>query len=181
MTARGEETDKVRGLKLGADDYVTKPFGVLEILARVEALLRRNRPAAGPLAPRRRASSGSEMSRWTRRPGSSPGPARPSSRSERIRASPRLDRPPRPSLRASSSCARCGDTRRRRHAHDRHARRGAAPQAGGGPGGSAAYPDGAEGGVSVEGVKSPDSGPGQGPTRSCLRKSGEFCGLRACW
>ncbi len=48
LTARGEETDKVRGLKLGADDYVTKPFGVLEILARVEALLRRNRPPAGP-------------------------------------------------------------------------------------------------------------------------------------
>ena len=41
LTARGEESDKVRGLKLGADDYVTKPFGVLEILARVEALLRR--------------------------------------------------------------------------------------------------------------------------------------------
>jgi DNA-binding response OmpR family regulator len=41
LTARGEETDKVRGLRLGADDYVTKPFGVLEILARVEALLRR--------------------------------------------------------------------------------------------------------------------------------------------
>ncbi|MBI2074043.1 MAG: response regulator transcription factor [Gemmatimonadetes bacterium] len=44
LTARGEETDKVRGLKLGADDYVTKPFGVLELLARVEALLRRAHP-----------------------------------------------------------------------------------------------------------------------------------------
>src|SRR5207249_10980448 len=42
LTARGEESDKVRGLRLGADDYVTKPFGVLELLARVEALLRRS-------------------------------------------------------------------------------------------------------------------------------------------
>jgi two-component system alkaline phosphatase synthesis response regulator PhoP len=41
LTARGEETDKVLGFRLGADDYVTKPFGVLELLARVDAILRR--------------------------------------------------------------------------------------------------------------------------------------------
>ena len=49
LTARGEEEDKVRGLKLGADDYVTKPFGLLELLARVEALLRRTGSARGAL------------------------------------------------------------------------------------------------------------------------------------
>src|ERR687895_72121 len=41
LTARGEEADKVRGFRLGADDYVTKPFGVLELLVRIEAILRR--------------------------------------------------------------------------------------------------------------------------------------------
>ncbi|HEU5183728.1 MAG TPA: response regulator transcription factor [Gemmatimonadaceae bacterium] len=43
LTARGEEADKVLGFRLGADDYVTKPVGVLELLARVNALLRRVR------------------------------------------------------------------------------------------------------------------------------------------
>jgi DNA-binding response OmpR family regulator len=42
LTARGEEDDRVRGLRLGADDYVVKPFGVRELLARVEAVLRRS-------------------------------------------------------------------------------------------------------------------------------------------
>jgi two-component system alkaline phosphatase synthesis response regulator PhoP len=41
LTARGQEIDKVLGLKLGADDYVTKPFGFMELMARAEALLRR--------------------------------------------------------------------------------------------------------------------------------------------
>jgi DNA-binding response OmpR family regulator len=45
LTARGEEGDRVAGLDLGADDYVTKPFSVRELLARVRALLRRGQPA----------------------------------------------------------------------------------------------------------------------------------------
>jgi len=50
LTARGAESDKVLGFRLGADDYVTKPFGLLELLARVSALLRRGTraPAAEP-------------------------------------------------------------------------------------------------------------------------------------
>ena len=45
LTARGEETDRIRGLETGADDYVTKPFSPRELIARVGAVLRRVRPA----------------------------------------------------------------------------------------------------------------------------------------
>lgn len=45
VTARGEERDRVRGLRAGADDYVVKPFGVAELLARIDAVLRRTRTA----------------------------------------------------------------------------------------------------------------------------------------
>jgi len=47
LTARGQTVDKVVGLKLGADDYVTKPFDTTELIARIEALLRRSTPRAG--------------------------------------------------------------------------------------------------------------------------------------
>jgi len=51
VTARGEEVDKVIGLELGADDYVVKPFGLRELIARIHAVTRRTQPApaAGPL------------------------------------------------------------------------------------------------------------------------------------
>ena len=46
ITARGEETDRVVGLELGADDYLSKPFGVRELVARIRAVARRSAPAA---------------------------------------------------------------------------------------------------------------------------------------
>jgi DNA-binding response OmpR family regulator len=48
LTARAEEADRIVGLELGADDYVTKPFSPRELAARVRAVLRRSGPAAGP-------------------------------------------------------------------------------------------------------------------------------------
>ena len=56
LTARSDETDKVRGFRYGADDYVTKPFGLLELLGRVYALLRRagaSNSARGPSSAER--------------------------------------------------------------------------------------------------------------------------------
>jgi DNA-binding response OmpR family regulator len=50
LTALTEEVDKVRGFRFGADDYVTKPFGLMELLARVDALLRRSQTVAAPVA-----------------------------------------------------------------------------------------------------------------------------------
>jgi Response regulators consisting of a CheY-like receiver domain and a winged-helix DNA-binding domain len=51
LTAKGETIDKVLGLKLGADDYLTKPFEMIELLARVEALLRRSSERTNGIAP----------------------------------------------------------------------------------------------------------------------------------
>jgi DNA-binding response OmpR family regulator len=50
LTAKGQEDDIVRGLELGADDYVTKPFSIRELLARVKAFLRRQTPAVDAMA-----------------------------------------------------------------------------------------------------------------------------------
>jgi DNA-binding response OmpR family regulator len=50
VTARSEERDRVRGLRAGADDYVVKPFGVAELLARIDAVLRRTRAARAEAA-----------------------------------------------------------------------------------------------------------------------------------
>jgi DNA-binding response OmpR family regulator len=50
LTARGDESDKIVGLELGADDYITKPFSVKELVARIHAVLRR--PGAGEAGPR---------------------------------------------------------------------------------------------------------------------------------
>lgn len=49
LTAKGEEIDKVLGLELGADDYITKPFGLRELLARIKAVLRRGNSQASDL------------------------------------------------------------------------------------------------------------------------------------
>ena len=48
VTARGEEVDRVIGLELGADDYVVKPFGLRELIARIHAVTRRSQPAPAP-------------------------------------------------------------------------------------------------------------------------------------
>ncbi|MDX3454622.1 response regulator transcription factor [Streptomyces sp. ME02-8801-2C] len=51
LTARGDEDDRILGLEVGADDYVTKPFSPRELVLRVESVLRRTRPAGPPYAP----------------------------------------------------------------------------------------------------------------------------------
>ena len=47
LTAKGEELDKILGLELGADDYITKPFSIRELLARIKAILRRTKSSSG--------------------------------------------------------------------------------------------------------------------------------------
>ena len=61
LTALGEESDKVRAFDLGADDYLTKPFGVGELLGRIKAVLRRTRWGETPVSDERLSHNGIEM------------------------------------------------------------------------------------------------------------------------
>ena len=63
LTAKGEDTDKLLGFEYGADDYITKPFNILELKARVRALLRRShmQGVAAPAKPQRLSSGGLEL------------------------------------------------------------------------------------------------------------------------
>jgi DNA-binding response OmpR family regulator len=60
LSAKGQETDKVAGLQLGADDYIVKPFGLKELLARIDALLRRRR-SRGETGPNRSLRKGGDV------------------------------------------------------------------------------------------------------------------------
>jgi DNA-binding response OmpR family regulator len=68
LSARREEADKLQGFRLGADDYVTKPFSILELMARISALLRRAQPAASP-APAAASSNGGAAADAASKPG----------------------------------------------------------------------------------------------------------------
>ena len=79
LTAAAAVRDRVAGLALGADDYLTKPFAMVELAARVHALARRARPAAPPmLTPGRHQCSTRPGTRSTATAGTSPCPARSS-------------------------------------------------------------------------------------------------------
>src|SRR5260221_2726968 len=62
LTAKGDDVDRIVGLEMGADDYLPKPFNPRELLARINAVLRRRAPAAPPGAPR----AGGELPRFRR-------------------------------------------------------------------------------------------------------------------
>ena len=124
LTAMGEETDRIIGLELGADDYVPKPFNPRELLARIRAVLRRAGDAAERAPRRRRAACASPAGRWSRRAGGCSTPTasrcadrrriRPAARAGRARQ-PRADprHAARPAARPPGRAVRPGDRRRR--------------------------------------------------------------------
>ncbi len=67
VTAKGDEVDRVVGFELGADDYVVKPYSLRELLLRVDAVLRRTSPVAGPAGAARPAGV-RQAARRSRRP-----------------------------------------------------------------------------------------------------------------
>jgi CheY-like chemotaxis protein len=112
LTARGSWREKVQGLRGGADDYVTKPFSTEEVLARIEALIRRSKGHSAPrLARRGRDSADRARVPHARLSRSQPGPRRLAGRADRASL--------RPGFRA-------------RFQRDRGDDRAAAPQAGAG-------------------------------------------------
>ena len=79
VSAKGQESDKIRGLSIGADDYITKPFSVSELVARLEALTRRiKRAACPPNPPRSRSNSSAAPLCWMKRAACCTKTARPS-------------------------------------------------------------------------------------------------------
>ena len=122
LTARGEESERVRGLATGADDYIVKPFSVPELLARVRALLRRAQPerVADVLAHRRHRARPREEARVARRP-------RDRARADRVPAARIPDGAARPGVLARAVARRrLGPRGLYRRAHRRRPRRPAA-------------------------------------------------------
>jgi two-component system OmpR family response regulator len=74
LTARGEETDRIVGLEMGADDYLPKPFSARELMARIKVILRRAQPARPTCSPTAPGACSSPAGCWTPRPASSNRP-----------------------------------------------------------------------------------------------------------
>ncbi|MBN2416372.1 response regulator transcription factor [bacterium] len=72
LTARGEEIDKVLGLEIGADDYITKPFSVRELLARIKAVMRRTGTGESAVTPVRFGRLQVDLTRYTAHEGAGP-------------------------------------------------------------------------------------------------------------
>ena len=116
LTARLEESDKVLGLELGADDYVTKPFGIREVVARIRAVLRRAGPGAAPTAVLRAGDLVLDLDAHTVRSGDQPIRLTPS---EFELLAALMAAPGRAFSRAGTARTATGHRHRRRRAHGR--------------------------------------------------------------